>query len=130
MTKLLIDADILLYQSAAVCEEAKEVEPGYWTWHVEEQKVLEIGSYNDNLNFHFSETFSGCLDSTNLDLAQSPGVGVLNAIDIIVNIPDEVFLCIVKFHLLFYLSSLHVLSKFTRILTTVKHFTGKALGQT
>lgn len=37
--KLLIDTDILIYTSAAFHEEAKEVEPGYWTWFVDEKKV-------------------------------------------------------------------------------------------
>jgi len=37
--KLLIDADVLIYTSAATHEVAEEVEPGYWTWHVEERLV-------------------------------------------------------------------------------------------
>ena len=68
MTKLLIDADILLYQSAAVCEEAKEVEPGYWTWYVEEQKVLD--TINDKLKYYMehlsADDYVLCLsDNTN-----------------------------------------------------------------
>ena len=35
MRTLLIDADVLAYQAAAVSEKAVEWEPGYWTWHTE-----------------------------------------------------------------------------------------------
>lgn len=49
MTKLLLDGDILLYQSAAFNEEALEISPGYWTWHVEESKVLK--TINDKLDY-------------------------------------------------------------------------------
>lgn len=49
MTKLLIDGDIVLYTSAAFSEEALEVEPGYWTWHVDEKKVLN--TIKDKLDF-------------------------------------------------------------------------------
>jgi DNA polymerase-1 len=48
--KLLIDADILIYQSAASHEEATEVEPGYWTWFVDEKKVKE--TIKDKLTYY------------------------------------------------------------------------------
>jgi DNA polymerase-1 len=48
--KLLIDADILLYTSAATHEEALEVEPGYWTWHVKEYLVWK--TIKDKLAFY------------------------------------------------------------------------------
>jgi DNA polymerase-1 len=54
MTTLLVDADILIYQSAASHEEAVEVEPGYWTWFVDEKKVKDtikdkLAYYMDHL---------------------------------------------------------------------------------
>lgn len=41
MRTLLIDADVLAYQAAASCERAVEFEPGYWTWHVSWEDVLQ-----------------------------------------------------------------------------------------
>lgn len=41
MRTLLIDADVLAYQAAASCERAIEFEPGYWTWHVSWEDVLQ-----------------------------------------------------------------------------------------
>lgn len=42
---LLIDADVVAYQAAAVCETATDWGDGYWTWHADENeakaKVLE-----------------------------------------------------------------------------------------
>ncbi|MBA8799246.1 DNA polymerase-1 [Agrobacterium sp. RC10-4-1] len=42
---LLIDADVVAYQAAAVCEKATDWGDGYWTWHADENeakaKVLE-----------------------------------------------------------------------------------------
>jgi DNA polymerase-1 len=37
---LLIDADVVAYESAFSCEKAFEFEPGYWTWQVEFDEVL------------------------------------------------------------------------------------------
>lgn len=39
MRTLLIDADVLIYQAAMKHEKAIEWEPGYWTWHCDEQLV-------------------------------------------------------------------------------------------
>lgn len=39
MRVLLIDADVVAYEAAAANEEATEWEPGYWTWHCDENKV-------------------------------------------------------------------------------------------
>jgi DNA polymerase-1 len=41
MRTLLIDADVVAYQAAAVCEKAVEFEPGYWTWSVSWDEVLD-----------------------------------------------------------------------------------------
>ncbi len=43
MTKrvLLIDADVLAYNAAFACEKATEWEPGYWTWNVVWDEVVE-----------------------------------------------------------------------------------------
>lgn len=41
MTLLLIDADVLAYRAAAKHEVAEEVEPGYWTWGCDINKVKE-----------------------------------------------------------------------------------------
>lgn len=41
MRRLLIDADILAYRSSFSVEEALEVEPGYWTWHCDFNKVVD-----------------------------------------------------------------------------------------
>lgn len=39
--KLLIDADIMIYRESFIHEIAKEVEPRYWTWYVDENKVRD-----------------------------------------------------------------------------------------
>lgn len=39
--KLFIDADILAYRAAFSSEIAREVSPGYWTWHCDENVVRE-----------------------------------------------------------------------------------------
>jgi DNA polymerase-1 len=36
---LLIDGDVLAYKASAAIEVATEWEPGYWTWHCDENKV-------------------------------------------------------------------------------------------
>jgi DNA polymerase-1 len=43
MTKrvLLIDADVLAYNAAFACETATEWEPGYWTWNVAWDEVVQ-----------------------------------------------------------------------------------------
>ena len=38
---LLIDADVLAYNAAFACEKATEWEPGYWTWNVIWDEVVE-----------------------------------------------------------------------------------------
>lgn len=38
---LLIDADVLAYNAAFACEKAVEWEPGYWTWNVVWDEVVE-----------------------------------------------------------------------------------------
>lgn len=39
-TTLLIDADVVAYRAASAMEEAYEYEPGFWTWHVSFDAVL------------------------------------------------------------------------------------------
>ncbi|BAF89590.1 putative phage exonuclease [Azorhizobium caulinodans ORS 571] len=41
MRTLLIDADVVAYNAAFACEKATEWEPGYWTWHVEWDEVVQ-----------------------------------------------------------------------------------------
>jgi len=41
MTTLLVDADVLAYTHAAYHEVATEVEPGYWTWYCDFNKVTK-----------------------------------------------------------------------------------------
>lgn len=41
MRTLLIDADVLAYNAAFACEKAIQWEPGFWTWHVDENEVIE-----------------------------------------------------------------------------------------
>lgn len=38
---LLIDGDVVAYQAAASCEQAVEWEPGFWTWHVSFDEVID-----------------------------------------------------------------------------------------
>lgn len=40
-TRLLIDADVLIYKIASSVEVATEWEPGYWTWFVDENLVKQ-----------------------------------------------------------------------------------------
>jgi len=52
---LLIDGDVVAYKTAAAVEKAIEWEPGFWTWHCEEQEVRdavlsEIDRYMDELD--------------------------------------------------------------------------------
>jgi DNA polymerase I len=48
LTTLLIDADIIAYTQAVYHEVATEVEPGYWTWYVDYNKVLDGVKYQVN----------------------------------------------------------------------------------
>ncbi|MEZ2409824.1 hypothetical protein AB6806_23820 [Bosea sp. RCC_152_1] len=41
MRTLLIDADVVAYNAAFSCEKAFEFEPGYWTWQVGWDEVIE-----------------------------------------------------------------------------------------
>jgi DNA polymerase-1 len=55
MRTLLIDGDVVAYKTATVLEKAIEWEPGYWTWHAQEDQVkvaieAEIERYMDELN--------------------------------------------------------------------------------
>jgi len=38
---LLIDADVVAYNAAFACEKAIKWDCGYWTWHVDENEVIE-----------------------------------------------------------------------------------------
>lgn len=41
-TVLLIDGDVIAYTAAQAIEEAIEWEPGYWTWHVDVPRVVDL----------------------------------------------------------------------------------------
>jgi DNA polymerase I len=62
--RLLVDADILAYRSSFSVEEALEVEPGYWTWHCDFNKV--IGSIKETLQY-----FQDLLDTEDYELCLS-----------------------------------------------------------
>ena len=54
MRTLLIDADVVAYNAAFACEQAIEWEPGYWTWNVSWDEVVdafdaEVGRMMDAL---------------------------------------------------------------------------------
>lgn len=63
---LLIDGDVLAYRAACAVEIATEWEPGYWTWHCEEDEVKraiteEIARYMKALE---ADEYKVCLTDT------------------------------------------------------------------
>jgi DNA polymerase-1 len=65
---LLIDADVVAYNACFAVEQAIEFEPGYWTWHVSWDEVVE--AFDNEVN-HMVEALEA--DAFKLCLTDSEG---------------------------------------------------------